>query len=42
MECIYTTINREAKAPPIRLNWRMNMVESKMMEDSPAPTTLTL
>jgi hypothetical protein len=36
MECIYTTINRKAKAP-IRLDWRMDMVDSKMIEDSPAP-----
>jgi hypothetical protein len=41
MECIYTIINRKAKAP-ITLNRRMNMVESKMTEDSPASTTLTL
>jgi hypothetical protein len=41
MEYICTTINIEAKAP-IRLNWRMNTAESKVTEDSPAPTTLTL
>jgi hypothetical protein len=41
IECIYITINREAKAPII-LDWRMDTADSKMTGHSPAPTTITL
>jgi hypothetical protein len=41
MECIYTTINREIKAP-IRLDWRMDMVDSKMIESGLAHAAVTL
>jgi hypothetical protein len=37
----YTTINREVKAS-IRLDWRMNMVDSKMIESGLAHATVIL
>lgn len=37
--CIYTTINREAS---IRLDWRMNMINSKMIESGLSHETVTL
>jgi hypothetical protein len=39
--CIYTTINREVKAP-ISLDWRTDMVDSKMTESGLAYATVTL
>jgi hypothetical protein len=41
MECICTTINREVKAP-IRLDWRTDMVDIKMIESGLAHATVTL
>jgi hypothetical protein len=41
MECIYTTIKREVKAP-IRLDWRTDMVHSKMIESGLAHATVLL
>jgi hypothetical protein len=41
MECVYTTINREVKAP-IRLDWRTDIVDSKMIESGLAHATVPL
>jgi hypothetical protein len=41
MECIYSMINREVKAP-ISLDWKRDMVDSKMTESGPAHATVTL
>jgi hypothetical protein len=40
MECIYTTINREVKAP-IRLDWRTDMVDSIMIKSGLTYATVT-